>query len=655
MDWAILFRKCLILDYRLHYKTETMKLIRNIILGFIILFSVPSCSDYLDVVPDDIATIDDAFSSRVNARKYLFTCYHYLPEAANLWNNPAHLASDEFFVSATAYGYHFKGTAFDITLNLQSANKPILNFHEGREKGYALYKAIRSCNTFIANIHTVPDMDDYEKNTWKGESLVLKAFYHFYLLRMYGPIPLLDEEIPVSIKPEEIDQKRVPVSDCFRFILDLMDEAIELLPVNLENPLDEKGRITQVIAKAIKARVLLEQASPLFNGNSDYATYTNGEGVRYFPEYDAELWKKAADAFLDAIESAEVNGHKLHITDEMATGTLDEIVLRKTLRERVTERWNDEIVWGDSKGSGQTNNIQRYSQANFYKDGQPITEQSLAVTMGFTNNYYTENGIPISEDVSWQGIDKMVMQTSEELDKYKIKKGKSIPAFHFGREPRFYSDLGFDRGTWLWQGRKNVDDPYVVYARNGETSGKQTISQFSVTGYFPKKVVNINNSFNGKSYTIRKYAFPFFRLSEMYLGYAEAMNEYTGPSTDVYDYIDRVRNRAGLLGVVQSWKDYSSIPDKPLSQAGLREIIQRERTIELAFEGKRYWDLRRWKRARVELSKKVEGWNVFTKDKEDYYNVVELYHREFQSRDYFWPMRSWILTVNSKLDQTHGW
>src|SRR5690606_15885839 len=109
------------------------------------------------------------------------------------------------------------------------------------------------------------------------------------------------------------------------------------------------------------------------------------------------------------------------------------------------------------------------------------------------------------------------------------------------------------------------------------------------------------------------YAWPIMRLSDLYLLYAEAINEAEGPaganSADLFHYIDLVRARAGLQGVKESWDNYTN-NQKYTTQAGMREIIQTERLIELAFEGHRFWDIRRWKTAPNEYHTPLRGWNM---------------------------------------------
>ncbi|WNH10722.1 RagB/SusD family nutrient uptake outer membrane protein [Thalassobellus suaedae] len=146
--------------------------------------ALSSCDSYLDVVPDNLATIDDAFSLRVNAEKYLFTCYSYMPKHADPANNFGLLGADEIwaFNSAPGSSKNFEHRIFDTAKGGQNKIDPI-----GNEIWDNMYKAIRDCNIFLENIDIVPDMDVLEKREWIAEVKFLKAYYHFYLLKHYTP------------------------------------------------------------------------------------------------------------------------------------------------------------------------------------------------------------------------------------------------------------------------------------------------------------------------------------------------------------------------------------------------------------------------------------------------------------------------------------
>src|SRR5690606_9785115 len=166
-----------------------MKNIKILVMMLALGFS-SSCADYLDIVPDNVETIENAFTMRTMAEKYLFTCYSHLPEESNPRFNPAFTAGDGYW-----FDYQFAIDGWPIAKNEQSIVTPEMNFWDGGEGGADLFQAIRDCNIFLENIGKVPDMDQSEKDRWIAEVKFLKAYYHFYLIRMYGPIPLIRENL----------------------------------------------------------------------------------------------------------------------------------------------------------------------------------------------------------------------------------------------------------------------------------------------------------------------------------------------------------------------------------------------------------------------------------------------------------------------------
>ena len=146
------------------------------------------------------------------------------------------------------------------------------------------------------------------------------------------------------------------------------------------------------------------------------------------------------------------------------------------------------------------------------------------------------------------------------------------------------------------------------------------------------------------------------RFADLLLFYAEALNETKDvPDAEVYQYVDMIRNRAGLEGVVESWEKYSNQPDKPKTKAGMRDIIRQERNIEFACEGVYYWDSHRWKTALSEQNRLIQGWNVNASELEEYYMVTTIYTQNFTFRDYFAPIPDADITRNPQLIQNPGW
>jgi hypothetical protein len=192
-----------------------------------------------------------------------------------------------------------------------------------------------------------------------------------------------------------------------------------------------------------------------------------------------------------------------------------------------------------------------------------------------------------------------------------------------------------------------------VNAVNGFASPPDQL-RYNATGYWAKKLVHYQST-AGASSVWQGYSWPFVRLPALWLLYAECLNEVNGPTAEAYSWIDKVRARAGLQGVVDSWNNYSRTPGKPSTKEGLRSIIHQERRIELAFEGQAGWDLRRWKELQAVLTSPVQGWNVFNRTVNGYYQVVNVFQPIFGLRNYFYPIQDYDILTNPNLTQTLYW
>ncbi len=646
-----------------------MKNIKILILvGVLGIFN--SCVDYLDVVPDNVATIDNAFTSRSMAEKFLFTCYSYMPSHSSI-NTQAFTIGDEFWVPYPQVPLFFYNDPFEqIAMGNQGIINPQLNYWDGANNGKAMFIALRDCNIFLEKVNGVPGLYEQERKRWIAEVKFLKAYYHYWLLRMYGPIPLIRENLPVSASVEEVQVKRDPVDACFDYIVSLLNEAVVDLPLKLQNESTEMGRATQPVVLAVKAKVLVEAASPLFNGNTDYANFKDKDGVQYFNQtYDVAKWEKAATACRNAIDTCHLAGFALYQYQQgVGENLVPEIVTQMSIRNSVAENnytLNKEAVWTNPNSTSYE--IQRFTTP--FIDPSKISNlgvrSMLAPPLRIAEMFYTANGVPIDEDQEWESNGKYAerykVKTATDADQYHIKVGAQTATLHFDREIRFYANLSFDGGLWYGIGKFDNDDQWDVRAKAGEAAGKRSMSLYSVTGYFCKKLANYKNVIlpgDGAGYQVVDYPWPVIRLADLYLLCSEAFNEAYGPSQDTYQWIDQVRSRAGLEGVEASWSKYAraSRKAKPTTQDGLRDIIQRERLIELANEGHRYWEIRRWKRAKeIWHNKPIQGWDIEQSETATYYRVRTIYTPQFTTKNYLWPIREYNLSVNSNLDQNPGW
>ena len=634
-----------------------------------------SCEqDYLDVVPDNIATIDLAFNTRSTAENFLSTCYSYIPEHAHVEQNFSLLAGDEVWYYAENDFYMNNETSFRVAKGMQNSSSPYLNYWEGgRGAPHSLFNALRDCNIFLENLVEVPGLEEDERVRWLDEVKILKAFYHFWLMQMYGPIPIVDTNIPVSAPSSETNVHRASIDEVVSYLTELINQVIEAdnLPGLINYVYTEQGRITMPIAKALKAKILMLSASPIYNGNTDFSSLIDNQGNSLVSQsYDPQKWILAKDALLDAIESAEANGHSLYQFNQQIPingGVNEQITQELSLRAAITEPFNPEIIWAFS--ADWTGELQQWCQPRWTSDHAALfgfTKKSHAPTLNMAETFYSRNGVPIDEDLSWEYGNRFdVVQTpildadNQNYHEFYIEDNYTTAKLHTFREPRFYSTLGFDGGKWFSLETENINFIPHLNAKAGAPSGKQGFEIYSITGYFAKKLVHYENIISLEGSTIKGYSFPIIRLSDLYLMYAEASNETkAAPDSEVYEYIQKVRDRAGLDDggdLVSTWQMHSANPSKPTTKDGMRSIIHQERMIELALEGHRYWDIRRWKLAGEYFSKPIRGWNIFKTDVEGFYEVENIFYRNYLTKDYLWPISQTELLRNPNLIQNPGW
>ncbi|SMC57522.1 RagB/SusD family nutrient uptake outer membrane protein [Pedobacter nyackensis] len=631
-------------------------IIRNCKLGFLVLLIVNffGCSKFLDVVPDGVATLDNAFSNRNSAEKFLFTCFNMMPNQNSPFDYPGNVGSDEIWWDIDYSAMNdFSGS--QIARGNQNITNPFQNYWDGGNGGKSLWIGIRDCNIFLENIGRIRDISEYERARWISEVKFVKAYLHYFLFQMYGPIPIIDKNLPVNVEPSAVKVYRDPVDKVIDFIVNTLDESMTNLPDMIDDPAKEMGRPTKAAAAALKAKVLVWAASPLLNGNPDYANITDKQGTKLFPaNVDPEKWSRALNAVKFAIELAEENGHKLYDYKNPLFNITGEIAMNFTLRGAVTERatQNPEIIFAPTTSA---NGFQNYCTPNFY-NALVVGVQELSAPMKIAEQYYTDRGVPIDEDLSWDYANRFSTQrNADQTHKYYIAAGETTAKLNYKREARFYAHLGFDRGLYDVQSQSGITTG-TVKNRAGEAMAATFSAQHIQTGYFIKKLVSFRSSITGTGPSAYNYTIPVIRLSDLYLLYAEVLNEVKNvPDNEVYQWIDKIRNRAGLEGVLASWNKYSSIPGKPTTKEGMREIIKHERMIEFAFEGQRAFDLRRWKDAVKYLNQPIEGWNFQGKDL-NYYSLTTYFQkRNYTYKDYLWPLNQTAIIKNSSLMQNPGW
>lgn len=645
------------------------------VLTALAVLGAAGCNGYLNVVPDDgMASVEKAFNLRSRAIQYLATCYSYLPHDGESGADPALLGSDEFW---DLYGRIVSNTSGRVPSTMSNIARGNMSANYVYSNNWAsLYQGIRCCDILIENVDRVPDMDETEKIQWKAEADFLKAYFHFELVRKWGPIPVIYESLPIDTDVEHVRLFRNTIDECFDHILGLLDKAEPNLPLTVIS--SEFGRVSQSVCAAFRARVAVYAASPLFNGNEEEASLVDKRGTRLFPaKSEADKlarWTYAMEACEHALDVCENEAsYQLFTKEDLDFRMVDSLKTTLALRDAFNLRSNidansanREVIWGNTQSSS---SLMLY----FQRLCQPILSEYtdmlggyrfIGVPLKIAEQFYTSNGLPISNDSQWASINPYETRSGDAQHSFFIEDGHSTAKLNFNREPRFYAFLGFDGGKWLGQLANFNDlapeDVPTLFCRLGSAHGKTTSETGPVTGYFPKKLFpNSSRWTAANTFSSYYFAWPNIRLVDLYLLYAEAINEAEGPagphSAELFSRLDAVRARAGIPDVKTSWDEYSNMPGYYNSQVGMRDIIHKERLNELAFECHRFWDLRRWKEAAAEYEKGIYGFTVTASVPEDYCTRQFIYEQKFGLKDYFWPIPISFIEVNNNLVQNIGW
>ena len=233
------------------------------------------CS-YLDLEPEKKGTLQEVFEDRTSAEKFLYGCYGYLPASNDFNGEPQVWSAGDEVALTSQWGtdWHWAKAAHTGQI---SAAEPLYNYwshHKSKKQpsrcaAYDLYGGIRQCYTFIDMVDGVPNASDGEKARWKAEAKFLIAYFHYSLLRLYGPICLVNGIIPNDAPEEVYYPTRRPYDECVSWIARKFDEAAGELKASRAYSALDMGRANYVAALAIKSRMLLYAASPQFNPSGE--------------------------------------------------------------------------------------------------------------------------------------------------------------------------------------------------------------------------------------------------------------------------------------------------------------------------------------------------------------------------------------------------
>ena len=641
------------------------------------IFTFSSCENYLDIEKYvyDQTTLDSIFLSRSRTEQYI--------------NGASNLLPNESLLTGSEWGYAStlpSGLGTDEAIIPFELPGNVILYDEVKETDTRYnpwsqcYKGIRKANIVLTNLAKNLELTEMEARDFKGRAYFLRAYFYFYLVRLYGPVVILPETpYDTDADVASASLERSTYEECVEQICSDFELAAENLPSDRIESLQYLP--TKGAALALKARTQLYAASPLFNGNTYYADWKDSQGRNFISQTeDNSKWGKAAVSFKKVID---MNKYALHtvpiINNDKGTGTsplpanvssanfpdgagnIDPYKSYKTLFDGTYQPYivKEYIYYC-------VNSMQGNGDYRLIMPAKLGGNSSFSITLDMIDDYRMADGRPFSEATDEEKSWKPVGQDKTFSLDYPLSGDRAHR--DDGREPRFYATIGFNACIWpttshrdgASAGTKNYKADYYY---GGSASDMNNNNNRNRTGYTNRKYVHQDDCifWNG---VMKAKTYPIVRYAEVLLGYVEALNELDSPYTEgdisitrnvdeIVKYFNQIRYRAGQPGITAA-----EASDKET----MRALIKHERKIEFAFEGQRYWDLRRWKDAYTEYNKPIRGLDVSAREaqREQFYteriwNTEKTMKRMFANKMYLWPIDRGTLRKNGKLVQNPGW
>lgn len=669
-----------------------------------------SCSDYLDTDKyfKDQQSLEHIFNNKNNTLEWLALSYSRLQgdniEIGHSDNNPTNFCDDMTFNEGNngdryrkfKLGEYGDGYSYDTYY---------------KNSWPWSYVAIRQASVFIHNAHANDELTQDEIDVLIGEAHFLRGYFYWLLIRKYGPVPIMpDEGADFSESYDNLSYPRNTFDECVDFICKDMIEAAKRLPDRRDNL--NSARPTKGAALAVRAKVLTYAASPLYNGNTEMADFTDKTGRQLISQqYDERKWAVAAAAgkdFLDYNDQAGV--YKIHTVGIRKTAedtsyptTIIPPKCEPYSSQNFPDGWadidpfesyrsvfngelsmaeNEEIIFTRGQNN-RTNNLIPDGQDGSVEIGvKDLVKHQLPNSLGGWNihgvtqkqcdAYAMADGTPYDREkvmAQYGPGNEFTTINNKALHPYDHLPDNGIYMGYANREPRFYASVAYS-GT-IWPGASTTEDRYhnqQIFYYRGEQDGRVNSNERWVnTGIGVMKYVHPYDINVGNNASIRDKADPALRYADLLLLYAEALNNLTtsyeiaswdGTQTytisrdvnEMHRGVKPVRMRAGV-------PDYTD--EVYADRDKFFNAIVHERQIEFFAENQRYFDLRRWKIAEEHEAEQIYGCNTLMDRRNalQFYNPVRVpkLQTSFSRRQYFWPVSWDELRRNKNLTQAPGW
>ena len=602
-----------------------------------------SCVDYLDKESDTELTLPMVFEDKTRIEGWLANVYSHVPDP--YWGYARKLGWDILSDDMTA-SERWRQWDWKVIPMLLGEWTPSTDW-DGNYWS-RLPQLIREANIFIENVHPLPDqgISATEVTYMKAEMRFMIAYYYYLLSNTYGPVPFKPNYIaPTDFNLADLMEGQRPYYEVVDWVDKELKEVAEILPAKYTEA-RKYGRATSIMCLAVRARMLLFAASPLVNGNPDYANHKNKDGENLFSTTaDKTKWAYAAQACKELIDAAEAAGHKLY-TEKNDDGTIDPFMSYQNLFLTRYDEGNTEILFARPGGS---------EYGEYEKHATPAASGGsggLGVTQSLVDAFFMENGLPINDEnsnyvksgfsVSDEMRDNTVWDT--EVNGGAISE-KGTYNMYCHREPRFYITVSYNNSYFTQEKR-------LFNFFNGSKDNPHT-HDAPQNGYLIRK--KISPDLNVKQGTYKYRPGIVYRLGEAYLNYAEALNESDPGNGDILVYLNKIRERAGIRQYTTGATDENFIHVDLNDQAEMRKLIRAERRVELSCEGIRYDDLRRWKEAENVLNGDFYGMNFSGRDNSSFYVLTPYLKRVYKKAYYWFPIHQSEIDKNDKLVQSPYW
>lgn len=571
---------------------------KNIYIVFIsaaLMFSGLSCKKALDMAPDGKITMDEVFSDNDKVAAFLNSCYSNIPGLGvryYFWcRGPVEWSDEAWDTDAAAEPSLMSGRMY--SGNASAANYPPVDVNSINGNGdywNRYWNAIRNCTIFISRIDKATVKLESDRARWRAEAHLLRAFFYSELIKWYGAqVPI--ETTPYNFSDDFSGVKKASYYDVVKFIMADCDTALSAsdndLPWRITQD-SERGRVDKALAEAIKSRMILYAASPLNNDGQDLweeAYQVNKASLQNLRDHGYELYNK-------------VNFPQTYLSDVAYLGP-DKDVHTALYNEYFTNSMayssdpvdKETIFQTSSVGQGNIWDIDGIGAQDGYKSGTCPSQELV-------DAFETKDGQPIL-DLDNPYSDEKHLNPNLNADNTLYKADDP----YANRDPRFYADIYYNgsKRKCLW-GFSEVPESYenypagignrtriiATYVGEPQTGIDGSVRKATRTGYFERKFLHPNS---GNDDPVGGAYFKAYRLGEIILNFAEAAAE-AGHLDEARNAVNEIRERAGM-------------PDLPtgLAQNELITRVRHERQVELALEGDRYFDVRRWTSPDGDLAK----------------------------------------------------